>query len=178
MLSFWRKPSQVLAKEICSNFYDRSKCWKVWFDCTRIIYFCKLTFFDKNWFFANAQGFYFVCSRSNGIFTEIVICIGCCGIRKYYFLCNAKYFTIKVMMVTAILNWLLLVSIGCDECSSWIDLSITTNICSSTLGLVLKAIQSKSLPWSSILKKNWNLFSAFCFYCSFCFSIFMFISSK
>ena len=45
--------------------------------------------------------------------------------------------------MTASLNCLLLVCNGCAKCSSWVDLSITINICSSFLGLVLKAIWAK-----------------------------------
>ena len=78
--------------------------------------------------------------------------------------------------VTAILNCSLFVCNVWDKCSSWVDLSITTNVCSSILGLVIKAICSKSYLGSSIYWVE-VLSRAFRYCCSFWISPLLYSSS-
>ena len=76
----------------------------------------------------------------------------------------------------AFLNCLFLVYNGWDRCSSWVDLSITIKICSSILGLVIKAICSNNLLGSSIYIEE-NLLRAFRYCCLFCISPRLYSSS-
>ena len=74
-----------------------------------------------------------------------------------------------VKIVEGILNFYFWVFNGCDKYFPFEDLSISINMCSSTFGLVLKAICSKTVPGSSIYCV-WTLSEAFPNCCSFCIS--------